>query len=193
MAGRLVPYKGVEDAIEALALMPDERWRLVVIGVDDPSSPREKERLQRLADQLGAAHRVVWLPHIPEVGRWLSAFDAVAVLTKRGGPRTPGKEGFGTIAFEAMLAGVPVVAVQGGAVVRRLAGRGGIGVPEGSPGAVAAALVSLSDAERRRQAGAAGRELVSEHPDARQAARDLVDVLASSAQTSRLRRKRLGL
>jgi glycosyltransferase involved in cell wall biosynthesis len=177
MATRLVPYKGVEDAIAALRSAP--AWRLVVIGDDDPSSPGETERLRALARDLG--DRMVFAGRIPRASHWLAAFDALAVLTKPGGRRTPGKEGFGTSAFEAMLAGVPVVGVEGGAVVRRLDRRAGAGVPPGDPAAVARALNDLADPDVRRRAGEAARELVAGHPTAAECADLLADVLSDAA------------
>lgn len=187
MATRLVPYKGVDDAIAALALAGGEQWRLAVVGDDDPSSPGETERLRSLARSAGVADRVLFAGRVDQASHWLAAFDAIAVLTKPGGRRTPGKEGFGTSAFEAMLAGVPVVGVAGGAVVRRLEGRAGFGVPAADPAAVAAALGRLSDPDVRAQAARAARELVAGHPDAAQCASMLVEVLADAARRTRRR------
>jgi len=181
MAGRLVPFKGVDDAIRALALAPAAEWRLVVAGQDDHASPGETHRLRALADELGVADRVHFAGQVPDVAHWLAAFDALAILTKPGTHRAPNREGFGTAAFEAMLAGVPVVAVSGGAVVRRLEGRAGIGVPPASPAEVADALGRLSDPDVRAAAGRAGREIVADHPSAPQCAAILVDVLRDAA------------
>lgn len=181
MAGRLVPFKGVEDAIRALGLPASGTWALVVAGVDDHAAPGETARLRSLAVSLGVAARVHFAGHVDDVAHWMAGFDALAVLTRRGGRREPAREGFGGTAFEAMLAGVPVVAVEGGAVVRRLAGRAGVGVPPGRPDAVAAALERLADPEVRARAGAAGRELVAGHPDAAACARLLVGALQDAA------------
>jgi glycosyltransferase involved in cell wall biosynthesis len=185
MATRLVPYKGVDDAVAALALPGGESWRLAVVGDDDPSSPGETERLRGLARTAGVADRVVFAGWVERASHWLAAFDAIAVLTKPGGRRTPGKEGFGTSAFEAMLAGVPVIGVEGGAVVRRLEGRAGYGVPAADPAAVAAALGRLADPAARAAAGRAARELVAGHPDAARCAELLVEVLADAASRAR--------
>ncbi|MEA2665212.1 MAG: hypothetical protein QOI11_2156, partial [Candidatus Eremiobacteraeota bacterium] len=46
MAGRLVPFKGVDDAIAALALPAAADWRLVVAGDDAHAAPGETERLR---------------------------------------------------------------------------------------------------------------------------------------------------
>ena len=181
MATRLVPYKGVDDAIEALARPETRPWQLAVIGDDDASSPGEQARLQGLAAALGVSARVHWLGRIPDAGHWLAAFDALGVLTKPLGPRDPGKEGFGTSAFEAMLAGVPVVGVDGGAVTRRLDGRAGVAVPAADPAAVAAALAHLGEPDVREKAGRAARELVADHPGETVVADLLASVLAAAA------------
>lgn len=184
VAGRLVPFKGVDDAIAALALPPAADWRLFVAGVDDHASPGETDRLRRLALELGVAERVEFAGYVPDVAHWFAAFDALALLTRPGERRAPDREGFGGTAFEAMLAGIPVITVAGGAAARRLEGRAGISVPPASPGAVADALGRLSDPTVRAAAGEAGRQLVAGHPTASQCAELLVDVLADAAATS---------
>lgn len=191
MAGRLVPFKAVDDALEALALPAAAGWRLVVAGEDDPASPGETERLRGVARRLGVLERVHFAGQVQEVSHWLAAFDVLAVLTRKTGRRTPAREGFGTSAFEAMLAGVPVVAVEGGAVVRRLEGRAGLGIPAGDPPALAEALRALADPAARAAAGRAGQELTADHPDAAACAATLVEVLAdASASGQRWSRRR---
>jgi len=182
IAGRIVPFKGVEDAVRALALPAAAAWRLVVAGTDDHSSPGEVDRLRAIARQSGVAGRVHFAGHIDDLPRWMAAFDALAVLTRRGGRREPAREGFGGTAFEAMLAGVPVIAVEGGAVVRRLHGRAGLAVPPANPRAVAAALAALHEPAVRDAAGAAGRAITANHPDAEQCAALLVEVLTNAAR-----------
>jgi glycosyltransferase involved in cell wall biosynthesis len=184
MAGRLVPFKGVDDAIEALAQPPARDWMLVVAGVDDPSAPGETDRLRALAQDRGVADRVHFAGQVPEVSHWLAAFDALAVLTKPGARRAPKSEGFGTSAFEAMLAGIPVIATGEGAVTRRLdGGRAGAAVPAGDPAAVAEALGRYADPQARAAAGQAAREIVAGHPTAEECAQLLVDVLRDAARS----------
>jgi glycosyltransferase involved in cell wall biosynthesis len=182
MAGRLVPFKGVDDAIQALARPEAGDWTLVVAGEDDHSAPGETERLRGIARDQGVAERVHFAGHVPSVSHWLAAFDALAVLTRPGARRAPTSEGFGTSAFEAQLAGLPVIATGEGAVVRRLAGgRAGEAVPTGDPAAVARALGRFSDRDERARAGAAAREIVAGHPDAAECARLLVATLRDAA------------
>jgi glycosyltransferase involved in cell wall biosynthesis len=162
MVTRLIPYKGVDDAIAALARPAACRWRLAIIGTDDPSSPQEGERLRALTHQLGVADRVIWVGYVENAGHWLAPFDALLSLIKPDAGGGPGREGFGLVPLEALLSGVPVVATPGvpldgveEAVVR---------VPPADPARIPAALeacLQLRDA--------AGREAIRierELPDA---------------------------
>lgn len=182
MAGRLVPFKGVDDAIQALARPEARDWTLVVAGEDDHSAPGETDRLRGIAAAEGVADRVYFAGHLPRISHWLAAFDALAVLTRPGARRAPKSEGFGTSAFEAQLAGLPVIATGEGAVVRRLDGdRAGAAVPVSDPAAVAAALGRFADPAERERAGAAAKEIVAGHPDAAECARLLVATLRDAA------------
>jgi glycosyltransferase involved in cell wall biosynthesis len=182
MAGRLVPFKGVDDAIRALVRSEAATWTLFVAGEDDHSAPGETDRLRSIAASSGVADRVWFVGHVPRISHWLQAFDALAVLTRPGGRRAPKSEGFGTSAFEAQLAGLPVIATGAGAVVRRLDGdRAGAAVPAGDSAAVARALARFADPAERARAGAAARSIVANHPDAAECARMLVAVLRDAA------------
>jgi len=191
MPVRLVPYKGIDTAIRALAEPDAEAWDLLAVGPDDPSRPGERERLASLAADWGVADRVHLRPGVPEVGRLLTGVDAVAVLTRPDGPRTPGREGFGLTALEAQLAGVPVIAVDdGGPVARRIGPQpfgavshsAGLLVPPADPAAVAGALGALSDPETRAALGAEGRRRSAGHPDAVTQAARFAAVLAETAR-----------
>lgn len=182
MAGRLVPFKGTDDAITALSKPGAENWRLVVAGEDDHSSPGETDRLKGIAKDLGVADRVHFAGHVDNISHWLAAFDALAVLTRPGARRAPKSEGFGTSAFEAQLAGLPVIATGTGAVTRRLDGdRAGTAVPNSDPDAIAKALGRFSDPDERARAGEAAKEIVAGHPDAAECARLLVQTLRDAA------------
>ncbi len=182
MLTRLVAYKGVDDAMQALALPGATSWHLVVLGGDDPAHPGERARLEQLADRLGVGGRVQLAGYVPGASALVSAFDALAVLTKPGRPGDPLGEGFGMTALEAMAAATPVVAVGPGPVARRLAGRAGEVVEAAAPEQVAAALARLAEPERHAAAARACRELVAQHPTAAQSAARLVGVLAAAAR-----------
>jgi glycosyltransferase involved in cell wall biosynthesis len=191
MVGRLVPYKGIDTAIEALARASAAPWRLVVVGADDPSALGETERLKARAAALGVLHRVHFTGPVPAAGHWVAAFDALAILT-RVDERGNGREGFGMSALEAMLAGVPVVAVESSGAARRLEGLAGVVVPDDDPAAVASALAHLSNPAARQAAGAAAQSLSARHPDAATTAARLVDLLMETTSRGSRQERRHG-
>ncbi len=180
MLTRLVPYKGVDLAISALADPRCDAWDLLVIGDDDPSTPGESRRLRAMAEGLGVSHRFQMTGHVNEAGRLLSAVDAVAVLTRPGEPGAPTREGFGIVAAEAMIAGIPVVVAQEGPISRRLRTRTGpAGITLQSPTAeyLAEALVELADEDTRASMGARGGAAACDMPDQTQVAQAFTDVI----------------
>ena len=184
-AARLVGYKGVDDAVTALAQPGTSRWRLAVVGPDDPAEPGERERLTRLAASLGVADRVDFAGWLREAWQFIPAADAVAVLTKPTGSG-PSQESFGAVALEAMLAGVPVIATAPGPVSERVAPPGadpaGITVEPARADQVAGALRRLEDPDIRSAMGAAGRRSAEAHPGAEKSAALLVRTLAETAR-----------
>ncbi|MGV9274772.1 glycosyltransferase [Streptomyces griseosporeus] len=182
---RLVSYKGVDDAVQALARPGGLGWRLAVIGPDDPSDPGERARLTALAERLGVADRVDFAGWVQDAWRLLPAADCVAVLTKPDGTG-PGQEAFGGTAIEAMLNGVPVITTGPGSVADRVAGPaeappGGITVPPADPGRVADALGRLSDPATRTALGRAGRRRTADNPRPAECAGLLAQRLAEAA------------
>nr|WP_246304603.1 glycosyltransferase [Nocardioides thalensis] len=175
MATRITRNKGIEDAVHALADPAAAGWVLAVAGIHDPADPDEHDRLVKLAAEIGVADRVRFLGEVPDFHDVVSAFDAVAVLTKPSPDLAWYREGFGMTALEAITGGVPVIATP---PVDELVGRGGICVPPACPPAVAEALVVLADPEARRLVAEAGERRAADFPDAPGAADRLVDFLA---------------
>jgi glycosyltransferase involved in cell wall biosynthesis len=155
--GRLVPRKGVADAIAALAQVPDAQ--LLVVGGPAPdrlATDPEARRLLALAAAHGVAHRVRLLgrqPHteLPELMRSCDLLLAV-----------PWYEPFGITPLEAMAAGLPVVATAvGGLQDTVLDGITGRLVPPRRPDLLARVLNQLlTDPARRLAMAQAGRERV---------------------------------
>ena len=184
MVGRLVPYKGVDIGISALAYGASADWDLVVIGGDDPATPGEARRLARLAQTLEVASRVTLTGPIPRAGQYLAAFDALAVLTRPGQAGAPQREGYGITATEAMLAGVPVVVAGDGPIARRLrtpSGPAGVVVRPADPLSTATALHQLADPAVRFEMGQRGRERAVTLPSAAEVAKAMTAVLANAA------------
>jgi glycosyltransferase involved in cell wall biosynthesis len=132
--GRLIPHKGVDVLLSAVA--PDERLRVAVYGTGP-----EENTLRSLAADLGLADRVVFQGHldeseIPEVYR---RFDVLAVPSV---PMPGWIEQFGRVVVEAQASGVPVVASNSGALPDVI-GDSGLLVPPRDPASLRDALLRV--------------------------------------------------
>ncbi len=146
--GRLSREKGPDIFLRALALPAAGRAQAVIIG---EGGMREELLAQTVA--LGVSDRVHWAGLVPRAGRLLAAFDGF-VLSSR-------TEGTPIALFEAMAAGVPIVATGVGGVPDVLEGGVALVVPPADPGALAEGIgLLLADpAEARARAARAGRRL----------------------------------
>jgi glycogen(starch) synthase len=135
--GRIDERKGIDLAIEALPLLPDE----ATLRIEGAGDEGELTRLRSLADRAGVAGRVVFEQRPrPELPALVADADAVVFPVRW-------REPWGLVPLEAMAAGTPVVAT----------GRGGSGEylrhaenallfdPDEGPAALAAALTRLAD------------------------------------------------
>jgi rhamnosyl/mannosyltransferase len=95
--GRLVPYKGLDDAIRALRQVPGQ---LLVIG----AGPTE-DQLRALSRTLGVSDRVVWLGHVNSE----EVVGACHAATALWFPSNARNEAFGLAQVEAMASGCPVI------------------------------------------------------------------------------------
>ncbi|MFH1058309.1 MAG: glycosyltransferase family 4 protein [Pseudomonadota bacterium] len=141
MAVRLVALKGVQRAINALALLQDTRpdLRLVVAG----EGPFRAE-LERRAAAAGVAARVKLLGFLPP--ERLAGFYALGNLAIFP---SMGEEALGLAIAEAMACGLPVVASDLGGVPE-VVGDCGMLVPAKDDQALAGAIATLLDDPGRR-------------------------------------------
>ena len=151
--GRLVPRKGYDTVIRAMAAVPDAE--LIIAGgpaAGELAGDREARRLTQLAQRLGVADRVRLVGAVPrpDVPALLRSADVVVCA--------PWYEPFGLVPLEAMACGVPVIATAvGGLVDTVVDGATGVLVPPRRPDALAAAMRRmLSEPFWREAFGAAG-------------------------------------
>jgi glycosyltransferase involved in cell wall biosynthesis len=178
MVCRIIGYKGVDDAIKALAYPEARDWQLVVVGDEDSTAPGTTAGLVALSFSLGVQDRVIWAGPVPRASDWLAAFDGVAVLTKSHPDSRYRREGFSITVIEAAFAGVPVVATEGTPALRFI-GVAGVTVPPNSCGDVAAALSTLL--ERRAAAERVREALIEGYPSSATSALTLHATLAQAA------------
>jgi len=139
---RLTPQKGLDAAIRALPLLPDDAV-LVVLG-EGP----DRVRLDRLARDLGVERRVFLPGRVPDVAAWLRRATLLVHPARW--------EGFGLGVLEAMLAGLPVVASNVSSLPELVVeGETGYLVRPDDPSALALGVARALD---RPELGAAGRE-----------------------------------
>jgi len=153
--GRIVKEKGIADLVEALARLP-ERCVLVPVGSGD-----FERAARKLAEKLGVASRIRWVPHIAsmEVPEYMNALDVLA-LPSRTTARW--KEQFGRVLIEAMACETPVVGSNSGEIPQVI-GEAGMVFPEGDAAALAERLRLLyEDPGVRTELGAKGRQRVLE-------------------------------
>jgi glycosyltransferase involved in cell wall biosynthesis len=125
--GRLSAEKGPDVLIEAIALFEDERVHFVIVG-DGP----ERRSLEERARALGVSDRLHWTGAVERAGRLFAAFD-LFVLSSR-------TEGTPIVLFEAMEAGVPIIAARVGGVPEVVSSREAILIPPTDPPALAEAI-----------------------------------------------------
>ena len=158
--GRLVPRKGQDKLIDALAMLRQEfpSLHLALIG-EGRLATRLYDRAQRRG--VGECVHLTGALVDSAVTDWLRAADLFAspCRTRWGGFEV---EGFGIVFAEAALTGLPVIAGRsGGAPESVVEGETGMVVDGDSAQQVAAALAALlrMPPERRREMGARGRAL----------------------------------
>lgn len=107
--GTLVPRKGHDVLLRALARLTDLEWSLTIVG-DSRRDPVHAEGLTALVEELGLATRVSFTGEL--AGAALEALyhraDLFALATRW--------EGYGMVAAEAMARGLPLAITAGGAI-----------------------------------------------------------------------------
>jgi glycosyltransferase involved in cell wall biosynthesis len=155
---RLVPKKGVEVLLAALAALPPElHWRYEHIGAG-----ALHDALAALAARLGVAERITWRGALAQdqVAEAYRAADLFVLASRIA--RDGDRDGLPNVLLEAGALELPVVASRVGAVAELIEhGVNGLLVPPDDPAALAGALAALvRDPARRLRCGRAGRNRV---------------------------------
>ncbi len=143
--GRIMPEKGLDDLVRALALIKTS-WRLVVVG-DGPS----RVAAEKLVGELALGGRVEFAGWQEDVEPFYARASLLCVPSLWPEP-------FGIVGIEAMARALPVVAYRSGGIPEWLAGgETGILVEPGDVEGLAAAVSELlADPEKARRMGRAG-------------------------------------
>lgn len=133
--GRLVVEKGLDDMLEALALLP-AHIRLHIVGAG-----AHADALQHHATRLGVAARVSWQAPVAsaDIPTVMQGLDALVLPSRT---TANWKEQFGRVLIEAMACGVPVIGSNSGEIPHVI-GDGGLVFAEGDSRALAAVLSTL--------------------------------------------------
>jgi glycosyltransferase involved in cell wall biosynthesis len=145
LPGRIVPGKGIEDAIRAIGLLrkaaPQVRYRLQVVGpVQDG---QYYEAIQRLVQDLSLKDDITFTSMVPYDQMWsvYQSADFCLMLSRW--------ESFSRIPLEAMACGSVLITTAAGGgreIVRH--GENAIVVPEGAPERIAEEAARLLESER---------------------------------------------
>ncbi|MBI5191632.1 MAG: glycosyltransferase family 4 protein [Nitrospirae bacterium] len=160
---RINAWKGQDVLLDAFGLLrpgfPDAR--LLIVGDAFRGYEYLAEGLRRKAEDMGMSGAVTFTGFREDVADLLGASDVFVLPSVRPEP-------FGLVVLEAMAAGLPVVATDGGGPRETVQdGVTGILVPFSDPAALAAAAVRLlSDPVLRESMGTQGRRYLDERfPD----------------------------
>ncbi len=137
--GRLIPVKGCDVFLDAVAQLPAPRPVVAVIGHGIEAAP-----LAQRARALGLENTVRFYENVTEADRLFSAFD-LFVLSSRS-------EGMPLVLLEAMAAQVPIVATRVGGVPEAISEAEAYLVDPENPAALATAMKeALADGAGARQ------------------------------------------
>jgi glycosyltransferase involved in cell wall biosynthesis len=156
--GSIVPRKGFDILVEALAGMRDLDWRLRLVGsLDRSAATAQALRIQLAASELTERVDFVGELGAEPLGREYSAADLFVLSSHY--------EGYGMVLTEAMAHGLPIVTTTGGAAARTVPDAAALKIPPGDAAALSGALRrATSDAALRQKLAAASRRAANSLP-----------------------------
>jgi hypothetical protein len=185
--GRMVPRKGVDNVVRAMAILQARhgiRARLLVVGGNtaepDPQATAEIGKLMQLAQTLGVSPQVQFTGQRPRAALRYYYSAANVFVT------TPWYEPFGITPIEAMACSTPVIGSAVGGIKHTVVdGVTGYLVPPNQPQALAERLAWLCRHPRLAQRlGWAGMRRAYQHYTWRQVAAQLLDIYNNAADAA---------
>jgi len=153
--GSLVPRKGYDVLIEALATLIDLPWHLTIVG--DARDPATAEQVRGLIEHHRLGPRTSLVGAVPASRlAELYPLSDLFVLPSR-------YEGFGMAYAEAIAHGLPVIGTTAGAIPETVPETAGILVPPDDAAAFAAALRRLLENPAERARLAEGARMAAKH------------------------------
>jgi glycosyltransferase involved in cell wall biosynthesis len=173
--GAVVPRKGFDILVAALATLPDLPWRLTIVG----DRTRDRNAALQLDNDIarhGLGDRIATLGAVSQdhLDRLYAEADVFALASHF--------EGYGMAYAEAVAHGLPVIGTSAGAIPETVPPEAGLLVSAGDVSALARALRCLiSDGDLRRGMAIAARAGAAQLPTWRQSAETFVRALEKLA------------
>ncbi|MBL8208524.1 MAG: glycosyltransferase family 4 protein [Blastocatellia bacterium] len=176
--GQITPLKRQDLFLEAIRLLAanqaSENVEFFIIGAAHPADKNYEQKLHQTAQEMGIESQVKFTGFLPDLPKYLTAFDAIVAPSDN--------EGFSLIAIEAMHAGCAVLASEVGGLAEIIThNETGILFPPGQAEIIARHLrFLLSDSSTRTQITTAAQASVRER-FAREHILDQIEALYRSA------------
>ncbi|MDF2159397.1 glycosyltransferase [Algoriphagus sp. CAU 1675] len=181
--GRLYDQvKRFSDCIKAVKLLDSSTIKFLVIG-DGPN----RQELVNLVNDLGLSDQVFFLGYQAIPHPYYKIMDVFCISSAH--------EGFGLVAAEAMMHGLPVIASRvGGLQDVVLDGETGFLVPPYSPESIAEKIqVLLKDVSLREKMGAQGKQRALEHYSAQRYCKDVESLYSELLELKGIGKRELSL
>lgn len=173
--GSVVPRKGYDILVRALAGLRDTEWHLDIAGADD-RAPHTASALRALIAESGLGTRVTLHGAVSDA-RLFELYDRADVFVM-----SSLFEGYGMVLAEAMARGLPIVSTTGGAAAETVPDAAALKVPPGNAEALAAALRKvIREPEPRAKLAAASWQAGQRLPSWDETARIIAETLRKAS------------
>ncbi len=167
----LVARKGVGCLMRALNQIENKKIKLLIVG----HGP-EREKFEKLAQDLGLSERVKFVGKVEEVDSYYNLADIFALTSYYD--KTGDIEGFGLVLGEAQWRKIPVIGTESGAIPETMKNNEtGFIVPEKDSHALKEKILLLyNNPELRQKMGEQGHQFVAENFDWSEVAKKYITV-----------------